>query len=198
METNEDKLTPHEDMRQLWGRAVATPPPVPPTRSRSVPVDEIPQPFSAWRPTPLPQDTTKQSSAGLDTTDVDSISNRLNFATDQLRERHRFDTRDTTTPEVSSLQLSDIEYVTPWQNSTHEVNNDQLSYQQQQRPDILRGEVYYNFWDGHYRLIHNNERINPNSAICHEGWDQCYYFSQDKTWKSASLVDFPDDTAYYV
>ena len=77
METNEDRLTPHEGMRQLQGRAVATPPPVLPPRSRSVPVDETPQPFSVWRHTPLPQNTTEHSSAGLDTTDADSISNRL-------------------------------------------------------------------------------------------------------------------------
>ena len=113
METNEDRLTPNEGMRQLRGRAVATPPSVAPPRSRSVPVDETPQPFSVRRPTPLPQNTPEQSSAGVDTTDADSISNRLSFATDQLRERHRLDPRDTTTPEVSSLQSSDNEYVTP-------------------------------------------------------------------------------------
>ena len=77
---------------------------------------EVPQlmkHFSAQRPTPLPQNTTEQSSAGLNPTDADSISNRLSFATDQLRERHRLDTRDTTIPEVSSLQSGDNEYVTP-------------------------------------------------------------------------------------
>ena len=96
METNEDRLIPHEGKRQLQGRAVATPPPVPPPRSRSVLVDETPQPFSVQRPTPLPQNTTEQSSAGLNTTDADSISNRISFTTDQLRERHRLDTRDTS------------------------------------------------------------------------------------------------------
>ena len=63
METNEDRLTPNEGMRQLQGRAVAAPSPVPPRRSISVPVDETPQPFSVWRPTPPPQNTTEQSSA---------------------------------------------------------------------------------------------------------------------------------------
>ena len=140
---------------------------MPSPRSRSVPVDETPQPFSVWSSTPLPQNTTEQSSAGPDTTDVDSISNRLSFATDWLRERHRLDTRDTSTPEVSSLQSSDNEYVTPRRNSTHEANNDELSYQQQQRPDVLSGEVYYDFQDGQYRLLHNNERIDPNCAIYH-------------------------------
>ena len=86
----------------------------------------------------------------------------------------------------------------PQQNYTHEVNNDEMSLQQEQRPNNLRGEVYYNFHDGQYRLLHNHERISPQSVIYHEGRDQCFYFSKEQTWKSALLVDFPENTVCYL
>ena len=40
--------------------------------------------------------------------------------------------------------------------------------------------------------------INPLSVIYHEGQDRCYYFGRNQTWKSATLADLPDSTAYYM
>ena len=82
------------------------------------------------------------------------------------------------------------------QNTVPGLDVDESTYQQQQRPDVLRGEVYFNFCDDQYRLLHNNEIIDPRSVIYHEGRDQCHYFSRNQTWKSAPLVDFPDDAAF--
>ena len=85
-----------------------------------------------------------------------------------------------------------------YQKTVPELDGDESTHHQQERPDVLRGEVYFNFHDDQYRLLHNNERIDPRSVIYHEGRDQCHHFSRNQTWKSAPLVDFPDDAAYYL
>ena len=62
-------------------------------------------------PTPLAQNYLEQHfelSARLDTTDAESITNRLLFASEHLKERYRLadDNHETTTPEaISSLSI---------------------------------------------------------------------------------------------
>ena len=41
-------------------------------------------------------------SAGLDPKDAESITNTLLFASQQIKEKYRLDSRETTTPEVFS------------------------------------------------------------------------------------------------
>ena len=77
-------------------------------------------------------------------------------------------------------------------------SHDSLNYQSQQRPKNLLGEVYFDFRNGQYKLLHSHESINPLSVIYHESQDQCYYFGRNQTWKSAMLADLPDSTAYYM
>ena len=86
-------------------------PPIPPLRSRSAPITDPPQHqtthTTTCNPTPLAQNSLKQhfkSSARLDMTDAESITNRLLFASEHLRERYRLtdDNHETTTPEAIS------------------------------------------------------------------------------------------------
>ena len=112
--TNEDQLTPQPNSRQLCRRDIAASPPVPPPRSRSVPTSDpeqhaIPQAnystvhSRAHNPTPMPQCSFGHiDSTGLDTTDAESITNTLLFASQQMKEKYRLDSRETTTPEVFS------------------------------------------------------------------------------------------------
>ena len=93
--------------------------------------------------------------------------------------------RQTADCHMLQIPSKDNKYVTPlqqpqdaylmsnYQNNVPELDVDESTYQQQQRPDVLRGEVYFNFHDDRYRLLHNNERIDPWSIIYHEGRDQC-------------------------
>ena len=62
---------------------------------------------TTYNPTPLAQNSLKkhfESQAGLDTADAESITNRLLFASEHLRERYRLadDNDKTTTPEAIS------------------------------------------------------------------------------------------------
>ena len=59
------------------------------------------------------------------------------------------------------------------------------------------GEVYFDFWDNQYRVLHNKEAVDGSSAIYHEEQDWCYYFGTNGKWKSAPLVEFLDHTSYY-
>ena len=86
-------------------------PPIPPLRSRSVPITDPQQHqtthTTTCNPTPLAQNSLEQhfeSSARLDTTDAESITNRLLFASEHLRERYRLadDNHETITPEAIS------------------------------------------------------------------------------------------------
>ena len=88
---------------------------IPPPRSRSAPIT-YPQQHqtthtTTCNPTPLAQNSLKQHlelSARLDMTDAESITNRLLFVSEHLRERYRLadDNHETTTPEgISSLSF---------------------------------------------------------------------------------------------
>ena len=149
-------------------------------------------------------------STALDTTDAESITNTLLFASQQMKEKYRLDNRETTTPEalsspsrvadqhLSHTPSTDNDYMIPQRQPQLQGSHDSPNYQPQQRPNNLIGEVYFDFHNGHYKLLHSHESINPLSVIYHEGQDQCYYFGRNQTWKSATLADLPDSTAYYM
>ena len=112
--TNEDWLTLQPNSRQLYRRDIAASPPVPPPRSRSFPTSDpeqhaIPQEnystvhSRAHDLTPMPQHSFGHvDSTGLDTTDAKSITNTLLFASQQMKEKYRLDSRESTTSEVFS------------------------------------------------------------------------------------------------
>ena len=118
IDTKETQLPATQVGRRLRSRIIGAnkPPPVPPPRSSSVPADQshVQSPSTVTKsrinqrdPTPLPRsflERNQGSSGALDTTDVESISQTLQFASEQLRERHRVmsDTHGDTTPEVTS------------------------------------------------------------------------------------------------
>ena len=81
---------------------------------------------------------------------------------------------------------------------TPEGNVDELTPIRQQRPDVLRGGVYFDFWDNQYRLLHSRETTDGNSAIYHEGQIQCNYFLTSDKLKSAPAVELPDHTSSYM
>ena len=96
---------------------------------------------------------------------------------------------------------SDGEYLTPQRQlqnppmTVYETENVELTQIRQQRPDVLRGEVYFDFWYNQYRLPHNRETIDGCSAIYLEWWGQCYYIGMESKWKGTPLVEFPDHTS---
>ena len=67
---------------------------------------------------------------------------------------------------------------------------------EQEQPDVMISEAYFDFMDSQYRLLHNRQATDPRCPIYHEGRDQCYYYETSGKWKSALLVDFPDNTQY--
>ena len=71
--------------------------------------------------TPLAQNVIEHNptlSGGLDTTDVESIDQRLPFATDQLRQQHRLNNLDTTSMENSTPTPH---YVSPQNKGEHKT-----------------------------------------------------------------------------
>ena len=82
-------MAPEQDGRQLRGRKV---PPIPPPRSLSVPIGYTKPKVSKGRgrdATPLVFPQTErytESSPGMDTSDAESIDQKLKFATTQLKE----------------------------------------------------------------------------------------------------------------
>ena len=99
IDTREEELPPKLESRRLWGRLITFALPVnPPWWSSVTPITaQIPPTIKHSRqnqrdPTPLPRSYIKQKpecSGGLDTTDADSISQGLQFVTEQLKKRHR-------------------------------------------------------------------------------------------------------------
>ena len=204
--TNEDQLTPQLNSRQLHRRDIASSTPVPPPRSRSVPASEpeqhaIPQAnystihSRAHNPTPMPQHSFGHvDSTALDTTDAKSITNTLLFASQQMKEKYRLDNRETTTPEalsspsrvadqhLSHTPSTDNDYMIPQRQPQLQGSHDSPNYQSQQRPKNLLGEVYFDFHNRQYKLLHSHESINPLSVIYHEGQDRLLLL-----WKKSNM-----------
>ena len=122
----------------------------------------------------------------MDTSDVESIEQKLRFATAQLKERHQIadESLDSSTvedPRSPSPQLLSLgqessennEYMTPLKQTAtsylDEIDVEDPLFRPQQRPNVLAGEVYFNFRDNLYRTLKNNEAINSQSAIYHVG-----------------------------
>ena len=58
-----------------------------------------------------------------------------------------------------------------------EIDVENPLFSHQQRPNVLAGEVYFDFHDNLYHTLKNNEVIDPQSTIYHIGQDQCYNFN---------------------
>ena len=65
----------------------------------------------------------------------------------------------------------------PATSYSDEIDIEDPLFRPQERPNVLSGEVYFNFCDNLYHTLKNNEAINSQSAIYHVGQDECYYFS---------------------
>ena len=155
------------------------------------------------------------SSTDLDTSDVESIDQKLRFATVQLREHYQIEDESpdslegaaSPSPQLSSFgqaSSEDNEYMTPLKEPTANPSYDQDEidvedplFRPQQKPNVLSGGVYFNFRDNLYRTLKNNEVIDSESAIYHVGQDQCYYFSSKQIWKSLPFRNFPPETVFY-
>ena len=89
--TREDQLPPEQGGRQLRGRKV---PPVPPPRAPSIPTFQTEQKKKrndkdATHVVFSHKEQYRSSSTGMDTSDVESIEQKLRFATAQLKECHQ-------------------------------------------------------------------------------------------------------------
>ena len=99
----------------------------------------------------------------MDTSDVESIDQKLRFATAQLRKRYQIEDESpdwsdgaaSPSPQLSSFghaSSEDNEYMTPLKEPTANPSYDQDAidvedplFRPQQRPNVLSGEVYFNW-----------------------------------------------------
>jgi len=212
IDTNQEQIQPEPEGRRLRTRLVSTGPgtraPTPPGRSSSVPVTAslavAPSTVAPRRlhqrdlvSEPLTHVSQNPGSSGLDTTDVESIQNRMEFAANQLRERHRLQS------DISSLENSTPQ---PTVVKTSRANSQQESSEEEymtperitsQRPMNVIGEAYFDFRENQYRLLPTKETIGPDVGLYHSGRDKCYYFSTKNQWKVEDRASFPSSTKFF-
>ncbi len=132
------------------------------------------------------------------------------FATQQLKEHHEIidnapsSVSHNTTPmndqdEHSATPSTDGHYMTLQRATTENPENqntrpkvrDQWPYKQ--RPDVLIGEVFFNFHTHQYNLMHSGETISPFTIIYHAEQDKCFYLSTHQQWEAIPLESVPNE-----
>ncbi len=127
----------------------------------------------------MPAQLQSTTSVEMNTSDVESIDAQLTFATQQLKEHHGIidsapsSVSHNTTPmndqdEHSATPSTDGHYMTLQRATTENPENqntrpkvrDQWPYKQ--RPDVLIGEVFFNFHTHQYNLNITVEKQSPH------------------------------------
>ena len=216
IDTKQEQLPPApEGTRQLRARSVkagpGTRPPSPPGRSSSVPVADQGRSPPTVAPRrlnqrdlasePMSHVSQNVGSSGLDSTDVESINNQLEFAANQLKERHRLqsESREVSSAENSTPQPTIVRTSREGSHHTESPSSDDVYQtplkQEMQRPAVI-GEVYFDFRDNQYKLIQTKHPIGPDTGLYHSGRDKCFYFATDNQWRMTDRARFPFGTKF--